>query len=202
MDGLNMSEVVGDFTGRKQGPTFFRGSKPIDRVWASHDILVTHACVMPAGFGVGDHRMFVIDFQEASLVGTEPFRAQQFASRRLNTMVWSGATRMYIERLEENLARLCLTEMLGTLHIRYKQKRHFQRAFNKLDQQSKELMINAEKNVDVLNPAVSPSHPRLLFGFGALRYIDRCCDTTTGKSEIRETLSGQCIGVASRGIFT
>jgi hypothetical protein len=145
MDGLNMSKVVGDFTGRKLGPTFFWGSKPIDGVWATHDILVTHACMMPAGFGVGDHRMFVIDFQEASLVGTEQFRVQQFAARRLNTKVSSGATRKYIKRLEENLSRHCLTEKLGTLHIRYKQKQHFQRALNKLNQQSKELMINTEK---------------------------------------------------------
>jgi hypothetical protein len=110
MDGLNMSKVVGNFTGRKLGPTFFRGSKPIDGVWATHDILVTHACVMPASFGVGDHRMFVIDFQEASLVGTEPFWVQQFAARRLNTKVLSRATRKYIKRLEENLARHRLTE--------------------------------------------------------------------------------------------
>ncbi len=32
IDGLNMSEVVGDFTGKRIGSTFFRGSKPIDRV--------------------------------------------------------------------------------------------------------------------------------------------------------------------------
>jgi hypothetical protein len=104
LDGLNMSEVVGDFMGRKLGPAFFRGSKPIDGVWATHDILVTHACVMPAGYGVGDHRMFVIDFQEASLVGTEPFRVQRYAARRLNTKVSSGATRKYVERLKENIA--------------------------------------------------------------------------------------------------
>ncbi len=65
--GLNMSKVAGDFTGKKLGPTFFRGSKPIDGIWATRDINVTHACVMPAGFGVGDHRMFVVDEQESSI---------------------------------------------------------------------------------------------------------------------------------------
>ena len=54
-NGLNMSEVAGDFTGKKHGATFFCGSKPIDGVWATRDLNVTHACVMPAGFGVGDH---------------------------------------------------------------------------------------------------------------------------------------------------
>ena len=48
---LKMSEVVGDFTGKRIGATFFHGSKPIDGVWAMQDIVITHACVMPAGIG-------------------------------------------------------------------------------------------------------------------------------------------------------
>ncbi len=61
-EDLNMVKVVGEFTGKKIGATFFWGSKPIDGIWATKDIGVTHACVMPAGFGVGDHQMFVVDF--------------------------------------------------------------------------------------------------------------------------------------------
>jgi hypothetical protein len=72
VEGLNMQEVVGEFTGKKIGPTFFRGTKPIDGVWATSNLVVTHACVMPTGFGVGDHRMFIIDFQESSMVGAPP----------------------------------------------------------------------------------------------------------------------------------
>ena len=75
-NGIDMSEVVGDFTGKMIGPTFFEGSKPIDGIWATQDINVTHACVMPAGYGVGVHRMLVIDFQESSIVGTTPFQVQ------------------------------------------------------------------------------------------------------------------------------
>ena len=33
IDGHNMNEVVGTFTGKKIGATFFRRSKPIDAVW-------------------------------------------------------------------------------------------------------------------------------------------------------------------------
>ena len=73
-EGLNMSEAVGDFTGKKLGATFFRGTKPIDGVWATKDITITHACVMPAGYGMGDHRMFVVDMLEESLIGQAPFR--------------------------------------------------------------------------------------------------------------------------------
>ena len=60
--GLAMKEVVGSFTNEPLGATFFRGTKPIDGVWATSDIVVTGACVMPVGYGVGDHRMFVVDF--------------------------------------------------------------------------------------------------------------------------------------------
>ena len=99
-DGLNMSEVVGDFTGRPIGPTFFRGSKPIDGVWATKDIQLVNVCIMPAGFGVGDHRMFVVDFRLQSLVGASPPKVVRVAARRLNTKIPLVAER-YVRKLEE-----------------------------------------------------------------------------------------------------
>jgi len=65
-DGLAMKEVVGDFTGQHLGATFFRGTTPIDGIWATPDIVVTRACMMPAGYGVGNHRLFVVDFLTSS----------------------------------------------------------------------------------------------------------------------------------------
>ncbi len=58
-----MKEVVGDYTdtGKQLGATYFRGSQPIDSVWATRDIEVLNACVMPVGYGMGDHRCFVVD---------------------------------------------------------------------------------------------------------------------------------------------
>ncbi len=141
-----MSEVVGEFTGKKLGPTFFRGGKPIDAVWATQDIVVTHACVMPVGFGNGDHRMFVIDIQEESLIGIEPFKVQQFAARRLNTKVSSGATKKYVERFENSIIKHRLLERLATLNDNHKLRQKLQEALNKLDRQTRELMANAEKN--------------------------------------------------------
>ncbi len=44
-EGLNMVEAVGEFTGKKIGPTFFWGSKPIDGIWTTTDIIVMHVCV-------------------------------------------------------------------------------------------------------------------------------------------------------------
>ena len=53
-DGLRMSEVVGDFTGKKIGPTFFCGSKPIDRIWATPNLrlLMPASCRRDLGWGI------------------------------------------------------------------------------------------------------------------------------------------------------
>ena len=158
-DGLRMSEVVGEFTGTRIGPTFFRGSKPIDGIWATPDIVVAHACVMPTGFGVGDHRLFVLDFQEASLVGTAPFCIKRFTSRRLNTKVCSGATQKYLKRLEENLLHHRLIERLGCLHRTHKSHRAFRRGLNKLDRQSLDIMLNAEKKCQRIKSGRIPFSP-------------------------------------------
>jgi hypothetical protein len=84
-DGLAMKEVVGEFTGTPIGSTFFRGSKPINGVWATSDIAVCNATIMPAGFGIRDHRLFVIDFAMQDLVGVHPPKIVRPASRHLNT---------------------------------------------------------------------------------------------------------------------
>ncbi len=52
---------------------FFRGSKAINGVWATSNLIITHACVMPAGYGVGDHQIFIVDIQEESLAGKALF---------------------------------------------------------------------------------------------------------------------------------
>jgi hypothetical protein len=70
--GLALQEVVGDYTQQKIGSTFFRGSKPIDGIWATPDITISNATIMPSGFGVGDHRLFIIDMATSNIIGTPP----------------------------------------------------------------------------------------------------------------------------------
>jgi len=74
LNGLISSEVFGSFTGKMFGATNFnfRGSQPIDGVWATSGLTVVGACVMPVGFGVGDHRMFIVDFAMSSMMGNDP----------------------------------------------------------------------------------------------------------------------------------
>ncbi len=69
IDVLAMKEVVGEFTQKPVGTTFFMGSKPIDGVWATSNITVCNAAIMPAGYGIGDHRWFVINFASQDIIG-------------------------------------------------------------------------------------------------------------------------------------
>jgi hypothetical protein len=88
-----MKEVVEEFTARKLGATYFRGSVPIGAIWATSDVTVANACVMPVGYGVGDHCLFVVDFATTSLVGT---RCVQRLSDLLfvnQTQEWRGITK-------------------------------------------------------------------------------------------------------------
>ena len=86
-ESLGLKEVVGEFTGKELGATFFRGNKPIDGVWASEELEVVGASVMPVGYGVGDHRLFVVDFSTRSVVGKVPKTVVRPSSRRLNTRI-------------------------------------------------------------------------------------------------------------------
>ncbi len=133
VDGLSMKEVVGEFTGRNVGPTFFRGSKPIDGVWAMSDIEISNVCIMPAGYGIGDHRMFIVDLVQSSLIGKMPLHVQRLVLRRLNTKVTGGGAAKYIVTVELSLARHCLIECLCQAHKLRRSRKDFHRRLNKID---------------------------------------------------------------------
>ncbi len=114
-DGLNLREVGGTFTSKQIGATYFQDQIPIDGVWATSDIGITRVCVMPAGCGIGNHHMFVIDMLPESIMGLEPQRIVCLKARQLNSKI-PGAATAYRERLEHLLLRHCIIEQLGRAH--------------------------------------------------------------------------------------
>ena len=70
LEELVIREVVGSFTNKKNGAMFFRGSNPINGIWASSDLSISHACILPVGYGIGDHQLFVIDITTADILGS------------------------------------------------------------------------------------------------------------------------------------
>ncbi len=79
-DGLGLQEAVLRHTGRRTGATFSRGSKSIAGLWVTSNIEITNACVMPFGYGIGDHRMFILDVTMESLIGKNPTKIVHPAS--------------------------------------------------------------------------------------------------------------------------
>ncbi len=177
-DGLSMKEIVEEFTGQKIGPTFFCSSKPINRVWAMADIKISNTCVMPAGYGIGDHRMFIVDLVQSRMIGETPCQIQQLVSHRLNTKVPGGGAAKYIATLELSLARHRLIECLGQAYKKSKSKKALCRRLNKIDQESKELMKNAEKTCQRIKSRKIPFSPKaILWIQRALIYIVHCSNT-------------------------
>jgi hypothetical protein len=111
LHGLGMKEVVGDFTTKQLGATYFQGHKPIDAIWATSDVTVANACMMPLEYGVGDHHIFVVYFATETLVGTGLQKIVQPALCHLNTKI-KGCALRYNKVLRKNILRHHLLEQM------------------------------------------------------------------------------------------
>ena len=167
LDGLGMKEVVGEFTARQLGATYFRGSEPIDGVWATGDITVTNTCVMPVGFGVCDHRLFVVDFATTTLVGSGFTAVVRSALRCLDTRIY-GCPDRYNRSLCKNILRHRLLERIVEAASLGDPKDILAKTLNKLDQEGEAYMKHAEKKFCWLKSGRIPFSPE------ALLWIRRC----------------------------
>ena len=158
VEGLAMKEVVGSFTGKQIGATYFRGSKPIDAVWVTTDIQVAGACIMPAGFGIGDHRLFVIDFVASSLVGDTPRKIVRAPARRLNCKI-PGVVERYNKRLELKIRKHRLLERMGAVYLSEDDPATKKQRLDVLDKESKDYMKNAERNCRKIKSGTIPFSP-------------------------------------------
>ena len=70
---------------------------------------------MPCGYGVGDHRLFLVGFKTILLIETTPPKIVRSAARRLNTNI-PRATDKYPDRFENNVRQHILIEHLGSVH--------------------------------------------------------------------------------------
>ncbi len=130
IEGLEMKEVVGEFTGKAISSMFFGGSKPIDRIWATSDITICKAAIMPAGYGIGDDRLFVIDFASNDIIGMTSPKVVCLASRRLNTKLPCVPVE-YSRLLEEMVIKHCLIECIGKAHASSRPRQSFTRCLNR-----------------------------------------------------------------------
>ncbi len=143
-DGLDMREVVVQHTGAHPGATFFCGSKLIDGFWVTNNLDVSNVSVMPFGYGVGDHRAFIVDIPIELLVGINPVKIVCPAGRRLNSRL-PGCSKVYIDSLESNIIRHRLLERLHEAHTGAYLNSEQARRLIMIDKEGKMYMRHAEK---------------------------------------------------------
>jgi hypothetical protein len=158
IDGLAMKEVIGEFTGTPVRATFFRGSKPINGVWATSDITVCNTSIMPVGYSIGDHRLFMIDFASSDIIRNTAPKIIQAASRLLNTKIPRAAAE-YARILEEKIIQHRLIKRVGRAHTKNKSKRSITWRLNKLDKELGQYMWYAEKNCYKIKSGCIPFLP-------------------------------------------
>ncbi len=71
---------------------------------------------MPAGYGIGDHRLFLIDFCAKGIIRSHPPCIVRATSCRLNTRIPCIAAE-YVRILEEKVIKHQLIERVGKAHI-------------------------------------------------------------------------------------
>ncbi len=143
--GLALTEPIEMITGQKIGPTFFQGSKPIDVVWASSSLTITNVCVLPVGFGAGNHHMFVLDITNHSMIGVEKTPIQCPPQRRLSTRS-PRSVHKYNTRLTKMLTQhLCLEQLHSVCTCAgFQSTTDTQRILNNLDSKVADYMQHLE----------------------------------------------------------
>ena len=166
-DELNMNEVVGTFNVKKIVENLFRGSKPIDAVWATPDIVVVGECVMRSGYGVGDHRLFVLDFLTPSMIVQTPPRIIRPGTRLLNTKITSTKDN-YTNVLENLVLSHRLTERIVAAHNASSSIVLVKERIDIIDQEGVQYINRAERKCHRIKSCRIPFSP------DSLIWIRRC----------------------------
>ena len=153
-----MKEVVGEYTGQQLGATYFRGSTPIDAIWATPGIQEIGACVMRAGFGVGNHRMFVVDLMASSLVGLAPPKIVRAPSRQLNNKV-PRITKQYNRILEWQFVCHRMNSRLLEASDRSRMFAEAKQRIEQIDHESLQYKRHAEKKRRKIKSGCIPFSP-------------------------------------------
>ena len=113
---------------------------------------------MPAGFGIGDHCLFVLDFLTSSLVGHDLIMIVRAAARRLNTLIPS-AMKKYLERLEDLITEHKIVERVGAANDKSTSKALLKINMDKIDEEQGHYMLNAEKKCRKIKSGRIPFSP-------------------------------------------
>ena len=104
---------------------------------------MTNACIMPVGYGLGDHQLFVVDFTVASFIGEYPPTIGRLEARKLNTRI-EGCADDYNAELGKNIRRHSFMEKMLAIHQSRLPPKIKKKKLDKSDLYSQQYMKRAE----------------------------------------------------------
>ena len=173
-----MQEVVGHFTNQPLGSIYFCS------LFRIH-ISVVGTCIMPAGYGIGDHRLFVIDKLSSLIMGEWLLCIVCLQAQWLKIRI-SWVAEAYCQWLETLILKHRVIKCTRLVHD---QSGSIQEAKAKLDPINKEHVMKIQETQVKADP-VSLKHQS---GSKGWRSTDPWSNITTGRLGIRGTWRGQPI---------
>ena len=131
----------------------------INTVWVTPDVDVRNACAMPIGYGIGNHRAFIIDFSTPSLVGIDPQTILCPAAWRLNTKI-PNCSAAYNQIIEAQVTRHSLLEKLQHKHSSASSPSILQKELDSIDKIISDCMRHAEHHCHGLKSGRTPFSPK------------------------------------------
>ena len=143
---IGLIDSITTITSATPPGSHIRGSRQIDGIWVSSDLTVTVASFCPFNFGVGDHRIVLVDLDKATLFRSATSLTFPSKMRRLISSNLSVVS-SYLEYAKQKVEDHKILPKLKNLISRWNSLTETDREIilNKIDDQLYQIFIQAEK---------------------------------------------------------
>ena len=115
-DGIELVNTTQAIHGKQPEKTFAKGQRPIDGIWHTPDVEMTHIKWVPFTESPGDHMACIFEFTTLSVMGQNEQRIVYPPCRRLNTKITNVAER-YGEEVEQQFPIHHIVARLDALEL-------------------------------------------------------------------------------------
>jgi hypothetical protein len=146
MDDIRMTEQCKQVLGHESPNSHVDGSSPITGIFATSGVVSCNVFQSAHRYGLGDHRVFIIDIDLTSLIGDEFPQVVRLPGRKLQAKRYH-LRKSYNNFVRRNIRRHRMIERYDSLRLNSQllSTPAKQVAIDSLDNQTTELMLGGEK---------------------------------------------------------
>eukprot|EP00956_Cyclotella_meneghiniana_P023577 scaffold46160_cov42-Cyclotella_meneghiniana.AAC.2 len=173
-DEIRMADVCEAVLGHRSPNSHASGSLPITGLFATSDLVSQHVFQSAHGFGLGDHRVFVVDINLTQLLGSEYSQLVRLPGRKLQAKRYR-VRKAHNKSLRDNIRRHKLIEKYHELYQSHESMspQEISMRINQLDREKTELMKCAESKCKKKCAGKLPNSPKVSYWCKRLRLFDR-----------------------------